>query len=96
VRGCTEGTDGCFPPSDFELKITKPDGKIESFLGSSMGTTFTLSPGTYVVSEENQPATFVIAFSGDCQPIPHTASGTGNINAGQTQTCSVINTFQEP
>ena len=86
VRGCTQGTAGCPSPSDFTLKITKPDGKIESFEGRSAGTSFTVTPGTYVVSDENPPNTFSVSFSGDCQP-----SGSGNINAGETQKCTITN-----
>jgi hypothetical protein len=56
--------------------------------GSEAGTEYTLSPGTYLVSEATPlPSHYVlVGITGDCQP-----DGTVTLNDGDTKTCTITN-----
>jgi len=61
-----------------------------TFNGDAAGTTVTVSPGTYTVSENTGPVAPV--FSDDCQQDPaNLFKATGTISAGETQTCTIAN-----
>ena len=71
-------------PSDFTMHVTGTNVSSASFPGAdSPGTTVSLDPGSYSVSED--PVTgYSGSMSGDCS---------GTITSGQHLTCSVTNTF---
>ena len=55
--------------------------------GSETGTSYTLTSGTYVVSESGGPSGYAFTgFSGDCD-----SSGNVTVVAGQTKTCTLTN-----
>ena len=56
------------------------------FAGSAAGTTRTLTPGSYAVSESGGPAGYARSFSGDCD-----AGGAVTLKAGESKTCTVRN-----
>ncbi|MDO8572970.1 MAG: ice-binding family protein [bacterium] len=49
------------------------------------GTSYSLSPGTYIVSEDTN-ASYVSSFSGDCD-----SSGSVTLSAGANKTCTITN-----
>lgn len=55
------------------------------------GMPYTLSAGTYVVSEDFADPEYSVSFSGDCN-----AAGVVNIAAGDNKTCTVTNTYILP
>src|SRR5262245_16910313 len=71
-------------PSDFTLSVTGNNPTPPSFDGSSSGTTVTLQPGRYSVTEKPLPD-YTSSSSNDC---------TGNVQAGQTKQCTIINEYQ--
>jgi uncharacterized repeat protein (TIGR01451 family) len=73
---------GTLGVSDFPLFINST--QVQS------GSTHTLTPGTYTVSETNR-ANYNASFSGDCN-----ASGQVTLNHGDNKTCIITNTFQAP
>jgi len=86
-------------PKDFTIKITGVTASPNSFPGDTKGTHVTVSPGKYTVSETlPNPATVVkISFSGDCTAnSPDFSTASGDINAGDTKACTIINDVQSP
>jgi len=84
--GCGDVT-----PNLFQITVTGNNPSPDSFKGSTKGTTVTLGPGKYTVSE---PKSSLVSatFSGNCvQDATDPFSATGNINAGDIQTCTIIN-----
>src|SRR5262245_63441108 len=73
-------------PSDFTLSVTGNNPTPPSFDGSSSGTTVTLQPGRYSVTEKPLPD-YTSSSSNDC---------TGNVQAGQTKQCTITNTYSAP
>src|SRR5215510_569773 len=69
----------CPDAKDFTIKVSGTPASPSSFPGSETGTTVTLIPGTYTVSEE-PPAgfTFTTSFTGACI--------NASISAGETKT----------
>ncbi len=55
--------------------------------GNTTGTSYTLAPGTYSISESGGPSNFNASFSSSC------SGGSVTVVAGQTVTCTVTNTF---
>ena len=84
---------GGFTPNTFNIQVTGNNPSPSFFKGSDTGTTVTLGPGNYKISETLPPGSaFDAAFAGDCQK-DGSLSATGNINAGETQKCTITNTF---
>ena len=83
----------CADPKTFPLTISGNNPSPSNVEDDGTGTEVTIGPGHYIVSE-GKSATFSPSFSGDCQqnPSPNANSAGGDINAGETQTCNVINT----
>jgi hypothetical protein len=81
VMVCTD--DGSCPsPSDFILSVFNNNDDIPTLLkGSTAGTSITLLPGTFRVTENTAPD-IDVSFSGDCE---------GTIAAGDQKTCTVTN-----
>ena len=86
VMVCTD--DGSCPsPSDFILSVFNNNDDIPTLIkGSTAGTSITLLPGTFRVTE-NTASDIDVSFSGDCE---------GTIAAGDQKTCTVKNTIQTP
>jgi hypothetical protein len=83
-------TSGPTTAADFTMTVsgTAVPGGSTSFPGAEApGTTLTLTPGTYTVTEAG-PSGFVQSLSGDCTNV--------TIAAGQTRTCAVTNTEVRP
>jgi YVTN family beta-propeller protein len=72
-------------PSDFTITINGNNPTPSSFAGSSSGTTVTLNPGRYSVTE-NLLSGYTSSMSGDC-------SGTID-NTGETNECTITNVYQ--
>ena len=72
-------------PSDFTITVSGNNPTPSSFAGSSSGTTITLNPGRYSVTE-NLLSGYTSSMIGDC-------SGTID-NTGETYECSITNVYQ--
>jgi YVTN family beta-propeller protein len=72
-------------PSDFTITVSGNNPTPSSFAGSSSGTTITLNPGRYSVTE-NLLSGYTSSMSGDC-------SGTID-NTGETNECTITNVYQ--
>jgi uncharacterized repeat protein (TIGR01451 family) len=78
--------------SDFSLHVMSSSTDVSGSPqpGSGTGTSYTLTAGTYTISESGGPGDFDAAFSSEC------SSGTVTVIAGQSVTCTVTNTFNPP
>lgn len=56
--------------------------------GSATGTLYTLSAGTYTVSETGGPDNYTPSFKGNCDD-----GGSVTLSAGAAQTCTITNTY---
>ena len=74
---------GSARPSDFTITVDGNNPTPASFDGSSSGTTVTLEPGRYSVTENPLPD-YTSSSSNDC---------TGTVSAGQTKQCVITNTY---
>jgi len=85
------GTTGC-SPSDFTITVTGNNPSPDTFKGSATGTTVTLGPGKYTVSEAPN-GNVGQTISGNCLPVSGTPvpTASGTIAAGETQTCTFTN-----
>ncbi len=85
-------TTGTATSSDFMIYVKKAGSNVAGSPTEgevSPGTTYTLSMGTYAVSEDSNPA-YTESFSGDCD-------SEGNVSmAGDDKTCTITNTYQKP
>lgn len=84
-----ENNDGTAVSSDFTVYVQ--DGGVDvtgspSSGASSPGTSYSLSSGTYIVSEDLD-ASYVQSFSGDCD-----SEGSIKLSAGDDKTCTITNT----
>src|SRR6266571_870415 len=75
---------GTKKPSDFTISVTGNSPKPSSSSGSSSGSTVTLKPGTYGVTESSVLG-YTTTYSSGCS---------GSISAGQTLSCTVANKYQ--
>ena len=75
---------GTKKPSDFTISVTGNSPKPSSFSGSSIGSTVTLKPGTYSVTESSILG-YTATYSSGCS---------GSISVGQTLSCTVANVYQ--
>ncbi|MDP9288551.1 MAG: hypothetical protein M3P08_10165, partial [Thermoproteota archaeon] len=75
---------GTKKPSDFTISVTGNSPKPSSFSGSSLGSTITLKPGTYSITESSVLG-YTATYSSGCS---------GSISAGQTVSCTVANEYQ--
>ncbi|MDQ4018007.1 MAG: hypothetical protein M3129_05645, partial [Thermoproteota archaeon] len=72
-------------PSDFTITVSGNNPTPSSFAGSSSGTTVTLNPGRYSVTE-NLLSGYTSSMIGEC-------SGTID-NTGETNECTITNVYQ--
>ena len=77
---------GTARPSDFTITVDGNNPTPPSFDGSSSGTTVTLEPGTYSVTENPMPD-YTSSSSNGC---------TGTVQAGETKQCTITNTYSAP
>ncbi|HET6641248.1 MAG TPA: hypothetical protein VFG77_06560, partial [Nitrososphaeraceae archaeon] len=75
---------GTARPSDFTITVDGNNPTPSSFDGSSSGTTVTLEPGRYSVTENSLPD-YTSSSSDDC---------TGTVQAGETKECTITNEYQ--
>jgi YVTN family beta-propeller protein len=73
-----DGSSGTKKPSDFTITVTGNDPSPSSFSGSSSGTSVTLRPGSYKVTETERPSGYTTRYSSGCS---------GTLDAGQTEDC---------
>ena len=71
-------------PSDFTITVDGNNPTPSSFDGSSSGTSVTLNPGSYSVSENSLPE-YTSSKSGDCA---------GSLSAGETKQCTLTNIYK--
>ena len=81
VKHVINGNGGGADAGDFTMSVTATNPSTASFPGDEAGTTITLDPGSYEVSESG-PSGYSASFSADC---------TGTIALGETKTCTVTN-----
>lgn len=98
IKLVVNANDGTATSSDFNLHVksntTGLDVAGSPALGvTTPGTSYTLSPGTYTVSEDvPDPLLYTQAFFGaDCVP-----GGSVTLSAGQDKICTIINTDIPP
>jgi phospholipase C len=77
---------GTKKPSDFTITVKGNDPSPSSFSGSSSGTSVTLRPGNYKVTETNRPSGYATGYSSDCSD---------RLDAGQTKYCTIRNEAKE-
>ncbi|MFL6367007.1 MAG: beta-propeller fold lactonase family protein [Nitrososphaeraceae archaeon] len=77
-----DGSSGTKKPSDFTITVTGNDPSPSSFSGSSSGTSVTLRPGSYKVTETERPSGYTTRYSSGCS---------GTLDAGQTEDCTITN-----
>jgi Collagen triple helix repeat (20 copies) len=82
LRNCPDAS-----PDDFQMFVFGRNPMPREFPGSGAGTTVTLDPGSYSVSEHTPPGSWSPSFSQDCS---------STILAGQTKTCTVTNRGHTP
>ena len=78
--------------ADFNLHVKSGSNDVSSSpaAGSEAGTSYSLPPGTYVVSEDSPPSGYTpTGFSGDCD-----ASGSVTVTAGGSVSCTITNDDQ--
>jgi hypothetical protein len=78
--------------ADFTLHVKSGTNDVTGSpaAGSAAGVSYSLAPGTYVVSEESPPSGYMqTGFSGDCN-----ASGSVTVTAGGSVTCTITNDDQ--
>jgi YVTN family beta-propeller protein len=71
-------------PSDFTITVDGNNPTPSSFDGRSSGTSVTLEPGSYSVSENSLPE-YTSSKSGDCA---------GSLSAGETKQCTITNIYK--
>jgi YVTN family beta-propeller protein len=73
---------GTKKPSDFTITVTGNNPSPSSFSGSSSGTSVTLRPGNYKVTETKGPSGYTTSYSPACSD---------KLDAGQTKDCTITN-----
>jgi hypothetical protein len=88
IKSVVETNGGTAGPEAFTLRVTGSNGTNLAGPGSSSGTTYSLPPGTYTVSEAVPLLSGYkqTGFSGDCD-----ASGTVVLSLDGSKTCKVTN-----
>jgi YVTN family beta-propeller protein len=71
-------------PSDFTITVDGNNPTPSSFDGSSSGTSVTLNPGSYSVTENSLPE-YTSSKSGEC---------TGSLSDSETKQCTITNIYQ--
>jgi YVTN family beta-propeller protein len=71
-------------PSDFTITVDGNNPTPSSFDGSSSGTSVTLEPGSYSVTENSLPE-YTSSKSGQCA---------GSLSAGETKQCTITNIYR--
>jgi hypothetical protein len=84
IKHVVNDNGGTATAADFTMTVTGNSPSPATFPGDESGTTVTLNPGTYSVTETG-PAGYTASFSADCS---------GSIVAGLTKICTVTNDDQ--
>jgi YVTN family beta-propeller protein len=82
ITNVINNNQGTKKPSDFTITVTGNDPSPSSFSGSSSGTSVTLRPGSYKVTETERPSGYTTRYSSGCS---------GTLDAGQTEDCTITN-----
>ncbi|HLB68335.1 MAG TPA: hypothetical protein VJN63_07715, partial [Thermoplasmata archaeon] len=94
IKDVINDNGGTLGASDFTIHVTSGGVDVSGSpaLGSATGTTFSLSPGTYVVAEDTPSAGYTfVGITGDCAP-----SGSITLSAGDLKTCTLTNNDIQP
>jgi RHS repeat-associated protein len=75
--------------SNWTMQVSGPTPL--TFPGTSSGTTNTVQPGTYTVTETGGPAGYTLSYSGHCD-----SSGNVTLAAGESKTCTLTNDDPAP
>ena len=89
VKVVVNQNGGAATPSSFNLHVEQSGADVAGSPAAGVGTpgtSYTLSAGTYTVSEDYN-ASYTGAFSGDCD-----ANGNITLTSGDNKTCTVTNT----
>ena len=84
VKSVVTDNGGTATPSNWTMLVAGPTPF--SFPGSSSGTSNTVQPGSYTVTESGGPAGYTLDYSGDCD-----ANGNVTLAAGESKTCTLTN-----
>ncbi len=85
IKNVINNDSGTAVASDFTMNVTGTNVSSPSFPGNATGTTVTLDPGSYSVSESGGPTGYASSSSSDCS---------GSIAAGESKTCTITNDDQ--
>jgi hypothetical protein len=89
IKLVVNGTSGAAVASDFLLHVKLLGSEVVGSPAngtSTPGTLYSLSPGTYVVSEDAS-SSYTESFTGDCD-----SSGTIMLTSGDNKICTIVNT----
>jgi uncharacterized repeat protein (TIGR01451 family) len=90
IKRVVNDNNGNASSSDWTMNVAGPSAS--SFAGASdPGTTKTVDPGSYTVTESNGPSGYTLTYSGDCN-----ASGNVSVAAGDSKTCILTNDDDAP
>ena len=90
IKHVDNSKGGSASAGDFQMNVAGPTPL--SFAGAeSPGTTNSVDPGAYTVTESGGPSDYALTYSGDCD-----SSGHVTVAADQTATCTLTNTGQAP
>src|SRR5438552_7266793 len=81
IKHVINDNGGTNAAADFAITVTNNGAALAPFAGSESGTTVTVAPGTYSISEGG-PTTYLATFAGSCG---------GTIAAGDAKTCTITN-----
>jgi type VI secretion system secreted protein VgrG len=90
IKRVVNGSVGTATSSDFTVFVREDGDDVSGSPAAgreSPGRSYTLSPGTYVVSETANPS-YIQSFSGDCN-----ANGVVTLSDGDDETCTITNTY---
>ena len=91
VKQVVTDDGGTATAGEFTMHIRSGASDVDTFPGDTGGTTRTLVPGTYRVTESGGPDGYTGVISGACA-----ADGTVTLAAGEARTCTVVNDDPKP
>jgi hypothetical protein len=96
---CKEVSPGFGEPEDFFMRVTGNNPSPDSFRGNANCVDVTIGPGEYAVSEAAGNGLPPVEITGDCVEDPNAplpgSRATGEIQAGETQTCTFNNIIDD-
>jgi large repetitive protein len=94
IKHVVNNNGGTKTAADFSIHVKSSGTDVSGSpaFGAEGGSTYTLTPGSYVVSEDAPPFGYAqVGFSGNCD-----GTGTVTVVAGATKTCTITNDDIQP